>query len=150
MVTIARQFQSQVLIALSIEENYQRKKNLLMAYFPSISSVTIKLVDRNFWSEKNGSHNDRKGMLTSSYMLHGNCTRQCIRNKTFLFVNIESWKFQYLHDLEFHETSQNFTYIFWQTKKVLLGNSHVTYQNKLWYLEDRVVRKPCKQRTACT
>ena len=35
-------------------------------------------------------HNDRKFMLNSSYMLHGNCTRQCIRNKTFLFVKIES------------------------------------------------------------
>ena len=62
-------------------------------------------------------HNDRKFMLNSSYMLHGNCTRQCIRNKTFLFVKIESWNFQYLHDLEFHETSQNVIYIFWQTKK---------------------------------
>ena len=52
-------------------------------------------------------------MLNSSYMLHGNCTRQCIRNKTFLFVKIESWNFQYLHVFFFHETSQNVINIFW-------------------------------------
>ena len=31
------------------------------------------------------------------------------RNKTFLFVKIESWNFQHLYDLGFHETSQNFS-----------------------------------------
>ena len=29
------------------------------------------------------------------------------RNKTFLFVKIDSWNFQHLFDLEFRETSQN-------------------------------------------
>jgi hypothetical protein len=30
------------------------------------------------------------------------------RNKTFLFFKIESWNFQYLFEIEFRETSQNF------------------------------------------
>ena len=30
------------------------------------------------------------------------------RNKTFLFLKIESWKFQHLFEIEFRETSQNF------------------------------------------
>ena len=30
------------------------------------------------------------------------------RNKTFLFFKIESWNFQKLFEVEFHETSQNF------------------------------------------
>ena len=47
-----------------------------------------------------------------------NCTRNCIRNKTFLFVKIETWNFQNLYDLGFFETSQNFIYLSWQTKKI--------------------------------
>ena len=33
------------------------------------------------------------------------------RNKTFLFFKIESWNFQYLLEIEFHETSQKFQLI---------------------------------------
>ena len=63
-------------------------------------------------------HNDRVyyiqlvAYIKVHVMWELHCTRHCIRNKTFLFVKIESWYFQYLH-----ETSQNFIYIFWQTKK---------------------------------
>jgi hypothetical protein len=35
------------------------------------------------------------------------------RNKTFLFFKIESWNFQYLFEIEFHETSQNFNSFSW-------------------------------------
>ena len=50
------------------------------------------------------------------------------RNKTFLFVKIESWNFQHLFYSQFQETSQNqtdadsldaenFSFLSWQTKK---------------------------------
>ena len=34
-------------------------------------------------------------------------------------------------------------------KSDLVLNGQIEYQNKLCYLENRVVREPCKQRTAC-
>ena len=40
-------------------------------------------------------------------MVHGTL-HTYFRNKTFLFVKIESWNFQQLFDLGFHETLQNF------------------------------------------
>ena len=52
------------------------------------------------------------GLLhTSGYLEqpsgYKNCTRNCIRNKTFLFVSIETYNFHNLYDLGFCETSQN-------------------------------------------
>ena len=54
-----------------------------------------RLVGRSKMAKKRGtSHNDRVYYIQLvehiKLMLHGNCTRQCIRNKTFLFVKIES------------------------------------------------------------
>ena len=44
------------------------------------------------------------------------------RNKTFLFVKIENWNFQHLFDLEFRETSQNFS----SFEQLLIIFGHVT------------------------
>ena len=40
-------------------------------------------------------------------------TTYFFRNKTFLFVKIESWNFQHIFDLEVRETLQNFSSFRW-------------------------------------
>ena len=39
-----------------------------------------------------------RGLLTTTFMGHKIAQKNCIRNKTFLFVKIESWNFQHLYD----------------------------------------------------
>ena len=60
-----------------------------------------------------------RGLLASTFMLQELHNFIAFRNKIFLFVKIESWNFQNLHDSEFCWTSQNFIYLSWQTKDVV-------------------------------
>ena len=77
------------------------------------------------------------------------------RNKTFLFVKIESWNFQHLIDLGFRETSQNFSsfgqllffgahVIIWvQTQLVTWGvtNQDVFLLATIWYMYFQLYKK---------
>ena len=67
------------------------------------------------------------------------------RNKTFLFFKIESWNFQHLFEIEFHETSQNFNSIRQLIEKmkitILWGFTKFFYKQMLkvsaFYLEQQ-------------
>ena len=61
------------------------------------------------------------------------------RNKSFLFVKIESWNFQHLFDLGFHETLQNFSSF---RQHFFMGNKNSP--NKLKFCE--VSRNPKSNR----
>ena len=39
------------------------------------------------------------------------------RNKTVLFVKIESWNFARFHEILYDKDAENFSFLFWQTKK---------------------------------
>ena len=75
---------------------------------------TVVLLQHYYFTRLNPKRMGTKlmGLLhTSGYSeqpsCYKNCTRNCIRNKTFLFVRIETYNFHNLYDLGFCETSQN-------------------------------------------
>ena len=71
------------------------------------------------------------------------------RNKTFFFLKIESWNFQHLIDLEFRESSQNFSsfgqllfFIVHVTKWIEFSYRSLNFEISLWCLQ--FSQKGCK------
>ena len=56
------------------------------------------------------------GYVSTRNNIHVKRIAQWIRNKTFLFVKIETWNFKNLYNLGFCETLKNFIHLSWQTK----------------------------------
>ena len=69
-------------------------------------------------------------------MVHGTLYN-FFRNKTFLFVKIESWNFQQLFDLGFRETLQNFSSFRQNSDSIFLQELRVVWMswNTVWFHE---------------
>ena len=91
-------------------------------FFPSLERLKMKKVRYRKVTSRNVSQSLTPHVTNCFYIqLHSNIVlNPFFRNKTFLFVKIESLYFQHLYDLGFRETSKNFSFLSRQTKRVCL------------------------------